>query len=224
MLQKVCCSMDQSNGTVIWLITRGQYFEINGHQMSCRVRLRLCNIGFQWANRNPLQNFWELTFCIRLDFVWQVWVPLDPIGQLSNPVVPAKSLFSCHIVKLFNYCMPHQFISHHFSHYIVNLFNYYLPHQFIPTTSMSPHFRRQVEANDWSEIWLENEIQRGKECQALIGLSDSLIWTNKKTWFNAILYSHQFVQSHWFAVPIDQSSRLTPIRSDPLMGPTKSQP
>ena len=179
------------------------------------LRLGLCNIQFQSADRNPWQNIsWKVNSC----WTWLCTTSLSPVRS-DWPIVqssfPAKSLFSRYFFKLFHYSLPRQFISRNFSRHVIN---FACRVSLFTATSMSPCFPRHVEANDWSDIRLDDRILPGNECPigAPIGLSDSWLIrsTNRKTRFDAILYGHRVVQSHRLAASIAQSSIWDSLWSD----------
>ena len=122
------------------------------HHYSCHIFLfdcliRLCLLGWDFVTFNsnrPIgirdRIFGVKSIRVELDFVLQVWVRSDPIGQSSQFSRHIFILFSCYIFKLFNYCLPRQCISRNFSRHIVNLFKHCLPCQFIYCHLIVPLF------------------------------------------------------------------------------------
>ena len=183
------------------------------------LRLGLCSIQFQSADRHPWQNIsWKVNSCwtrlctTNLSPVRSNW----PIVQSS---FPAKSLFSRCVFNLFNHCLPHQYISRHFSCHVVNLFKHCVPRQFIYrhlNVPLFPYTRgskwligNPIGRSDWARKRVSN---RSSDWTVQL-VTDPIDQSKNLVWCD-FLYGHRVVQSHRLAASTAQSSIWDSLWSD----------
>ena len=190
------------------------------------LRLGLCNIQFQSADRNPWQNIsWKVNSC----WTWLCTTSLSPVRS-DWPIVqssfPAKSLFpaissSCSIIPCHVSLFPATFPA---TSSILPAASVYLPPPQCPLVSLDTWKQMTDRISDWT-IGFRQETSVQSELRLDCPTRD---WSDRPIEKLGSMRFYTVIGS--YKVPIGRINSsiehmgLTPIRSDPSIGPTKSQP